>query len=284
MGTNQSRDSLNCGTDQGSSCYQCEVELDHIQTWRYLTWVAISLTLPVACIFKAKLAAIRTPGGGAAAAPATAAKVLDLARMCYSWGAAKMTFGVAFLATFPSVAACKRYADVELDEVGHYIYPTLIIVFGIGWLRRGRAFMALAQKLLARLPRTAVPSQNPISINSVSAALPPDSSAMCSACGMPFAFTSNVSVEFLEGPLGMSFSKCSSSDATKVTRVAGQSAELGIKVGDLIASIGGADTLGKPQPEILAAFRAAGRPLAVRLLRPDQSNGFCRSCGAKRAS
>ena len=93
MGTNQSRDSLNCGTDQGSACNQCEVELDHIQTWRYLTWVALSLTLLVSFIYKGTAAAapfIDSGGGGRLAlrtrhrrttAVASAAEVAD-ARTC----------------------------------------------------------------------------------------------------------------------------------------------------------------------------------------------------------
>ena len=98
------------------------MELDNGQTWRYLTWDTLALTLLVYFIFKNKLAAVRTRGGGAAAhPPATAAKVLVYCPdMCYFWGAAKCQdhVGVAFLTTFPSLAESKRYFSENQAELG----------------------------------------------------------------------------------------------------------------------------------------------------------------------
>jgi hypothetical protein len=77
-----------------------------------------------------------------------------------------------------------------------------------------------------------------------------------------------IAVEFGEGPLGMSFRTAAASGAIEVSRVAGQSEQLGVLAGDVIDRIDGAAMLGKAQPEILAAFRGAGRPLTVVLMRP----------------
>jgi len=77
-----------------------------------------------------------------------------------------------------------------------------------------------------------------------------------------------IAVEFGEGPLGMSFRTAAASGAIEVSRVAGQSEQLGVLPGDVIDRIDGDVMLGKAQPEILAAFRGAGRPLTVVLMRP----------------
>jgi hypothetical protein len=100
---------------------ECAVELDNGQTWRYLTWATLALTLFVYFIFKNKLAAVRTRGGGAAAHPRQLPqKCLSIARMCYFWGAVKCQdhVGVAFLTTFPSLAESKRYFSENQAELG----------------------------------------------------------------------------------------------------------------------------------------------------------------------
>ena len=84
----------------------------------------------------------------------------------------------------------------------------------------------------------------------------------------PPASSGHYEVRFEEGPLGMSFRKAVAADAIEVSRVAGQSAERGVQAGDTIVGIGGESAVGKTQPHVLQMFRAAGRPLAVRLLRP----------------
>jgi hypothetical protein len=82
---------------------------------------------------------------------------------------------------------------------------------------------------------------------------------------------------FGAGPLGLTFrqagGEAEGEGGVGVLRVGGQALALGVQPGDAIDSIGPQRVGGSTQPEVLAIFKGAGRPLVVRFRRRKAAAG-----------
>jgi len=126
MGNNVSSDSLGCATNYDPDCRPCEVELDDIDTWNYLFYASLAISILFVIVFRS-VATKRE-------------NMHKLPTFCCGFGIFKAVLAIVLFAKQPDTAPCKNFANASPSTSGFWLYPVIMMLLAFSWFSRARRF------------------------------------------------------------------------------------------------------------------------------------------------